>query len=165
MIARAKRPFEIRGWHVLTAILAFFALVIGVNVAFTIAALNSFPGEDVKRSYLQGLHYNDTLAGRRAQDALGWRAALSIEPSAEGPMIVLHIVDRSADGVPALQITGALRRPADAGMDRAITFTEIGGGAYRAPAPELTPGFWDVRINAARAADCFVAERRILWRP
>ncbi len=62
-------------WHVLAAMLAFFGASSPSMSAFAAIAVRSFPGEDVRRSYLQGLHTTDTLAERRTQAALGWRAS------------------------------------------------------------------------------------------
>ena len=75
--------FQVRGWHVLTALLAFFGAIIAVNIAFAVIAVRSFPGEDVRRSYVQGLQYNDTLAERRVQQALGWQASADLRHDGE----------------------------------------------------------------------------------
>ena len=56
--------FELKGWHVLLILMAFFGVMFSVNGVFLYHAITSFPGEDVKKSYVQGLNYNDTLAVR-----------------------------------------------------------------------------------------------------
>ena len=50
---RRAMSFVLRGWHVLAA--AFFGVIIAVNTAF-ITVVRSFP---VRRSYTQGLSYNE----------------------------------------------------------------------------------------------------------
>ena len=66
------RSFRLTGVHVLTAILAFFAVIIFVNAIFLTLALRSYPGEHEAKSYMQGLNYNERLAARERQAALGW---------------------------------------------------------------------------------------------
>ena len=65
---------ELKGWHVLLIMLAFFGVMFSGNGVFLFHAITSFPGEDVKKSYVQGLSFNDTLADRAAQAELGWLA-------------------------------------------------------------------------------------------
>ncbi|HVK80655.1 MAG TPA: FixH family protein, partial [Verrucomicrobiae bacterium] len=103
--------FRMRGWHVLALMLAFFGFIIGVNVTFAVIAVRSFPGEDVRRSYLQGIQYNDTLAQRREQAALGWQANAGFTPSADGA--ALEIVLRDSDGAPidGATISGEIQWP------------------------------------------------------
>ena len=65
---------ELKGWHVLLIMLGFFGVMFAVNGVFLYHAITSFPGEDVKKSYVQGLNYNQTLSARASQADLGWRA-------------------------------------------------------------------------------------------
>lgn len=139
---------QIKGWHVLAAMLSFFGAVIAVNVIFMVFAFNSFPGEDVRRSYLQGLAYNDTLAERQAQAALGWRAAAELRPSITGAELIVIMRDRDGAPLDRLTLSGELRRPADDSMDRALEFVSRGDGAYAAALGELPPGDWRLRARA-----------------
>ncbi|MEO1305623.1 MAG: FixH family protein, partial [Pseudomonadota bacterium] len=69
----------LKGWHVLLIMLGFFGIMFAVNGVFLYHAITSFPGEDIKKSYVQGLNYNDTLAVRAAQAELGWQAEAGLE--------------------------------------------------------------------------------------
>lgn len=140
---------QIKGWHVLAAMLAFFGAVIAVNVVFMVYALQSFPGEDVRRSYLQGLAYNETLAEREAQAELGWRAAAALQPSITGAELVVIMRDRDGAPLDRLTLTAELRRPADDSMDRSLSFVSRGNGAYVATLGELPAGDWRLRARAA----------------
>ncbi|PZO53846.1 MAG: ferredoxin [Alphaproteobacteria bacterium] len=157
--------FEIRGWHVLTAILLFFGAIIAVNVTFAVYAVRSFPGEDVRRSYLQGLRYNDTLAERRAQAALGWQAGAELRSDAEGA--VLEVVLGAGDAAPidGAALTGGLEWPTSAQFDRALTFEPQGNGRYVARLGTLTPGRWRLRARAERGDGALDFESEITWRP
>ncbi|MGE0741014.1 MAG: FixH family protein [Hyphomonadaceae bacterium] len=139
---------RVKGAHVLAALLAFFATVIAVNVAFVVFAVQSFPGEDVRRSYLQGLNYNVTIAERRAQAELGWRA-VAVLSEQEGETVVA-VVLRDAAGAPidGLTAAGALRWPADERLDRGLVFEPRGQGRYVARVPDIAPGHWVLRARA-----------------
>jgi nitrogen fixation protein FixH len=158
---KASTPFEIRGVHVLWAMLAFFGAVIAVNVGFVVAAIESFPGEDVRRSYLQGLAYNDTLAERRTQAAQGWRASATLDAAEEGAL--LEVIMRDADGAPidGLETEGVLRWPSAERFDHALRFEPAGEGRYVARLGALHAGRWILRARAAdrnRGALDFEAE-------
>jgi nitrogen fixation protein FixH len=158
------RGFEVRGWHVLAAMLAFFGFVIAVNVAFTIAAVRSFPGEDVRRSYLQGLHYNRTLAERRAQAALAWSATAHLVARDEGPALEVFLADRRGQPIDTASLTGELQWPTDARFDRAVTFNPAGEGRYFARLGELPAGRWRLRARAHRGRAAFDFESELTWR-
>lgn len=159
----AHRRFELRGMHVLVTLLAFFGAIIAINVAFAVAAAKSFPGEDVRRSYLQGLNYNETLAERRAESARGWRAGVEADWQAEA--IIVRIVDAEGRGIAGLTMEGALRRPLDARQDAPLAFTDLGGGDYRAAIPNGAPGAWELRAEARRGDERFTFSRRMMWPP
>lgn len=155
-----KRPFEVRGWHVLAMLLAFFALVIAVNVAFAVLALRSFPGEDVRRSYLQGLQYNDTLAERRAQAALGWR----IEVGQRAGALEVFANNRNGEPLDRLTVQGELQRRADARFDRSLTFEHVGAGRYVARVEDLAPGAWRLRARAEDGqGEALDFESELIW--
>ncbi len=146
-----KRPSEVRGWHVLAMLLAFFGAVIAVNVGFAIVAVRSFPGEDVRRSYLQGLQYNDTLATRRAQAALGWRASAALNANARAILVEVNLTARDGRPLANLVLDGALQRRTDARLDRDLAFEQIAPGHYVARVDGLPPGAWRLRARAEDA--------------
>jgi nitrogen fixation protein FixH len=155
---------QVRGWHVLAAILGFFGVVIAVNAAFIVLAVQSFPGEDVRRSYLQGLHYNDTLAERRAQAALGWRADATLTEGSRGAAIEITLRDHVDAPVEGATLEASLQWPTAARRDRALLFEEAGGGRYVAHVGELMPGRWRLRGRAERAEGALDFESELTWR-
>ena len=159
-VARA----QVRGWHILTAILGFFGVIIAVNAVFIVLAVQSFPGEDVRRSYLQGLHYNDTLAERRAQAALGWRAVALLTEQSDGAAI--EIVLRNRDGAPVddASLEASLQWPTAARRDRALAFEAAGNGRYVAHVGDVTPGRWRLRGRAERDDGALDFESELTWR-
>lgn len=155
---------EIRGWHVLAAMLAFFGIVIAVNAAFIVFAVRSFPGEDVRRSYLQGLHYNETLAQRRAQSALGWQASASLERSEEGGILVVMLRERDGTPLTDAGLSGNLLWPTDARLDRSVVFEPAGAGRYVAHLDDLAPGRWRLRAHAQHDDRALDFESELTWR-
>lgn len=164
MSARAPRR-ELKGGHVLVAMLLFFGAIIAINVAFSIVAFRSFPGEDERRSYLQGLRYNDTLAKREAQAALGWTAAMDMTPRGRDAILTVRFADRKGRSIDDLVVTGRLRRPATTRADRSVVFTAGGVGDYTADAGTIPAGGWTFQGQATRGPDRFEFERRLIWTP
>jgi nitrogen fixation protein FixH len=140
-------PFELRGWHVFTAIGLFFAVVIAANAVFAVMAVRSFPGEDVRHSYVQGLHFNDTLAARRSQAQLGWRARAGFATAPDGTVIEVSLVDSGGAPIDAI-LSGELERPTDSRFDQRLRFEPSGPGRYVAQIGALPPGLWRLRAHA-----------------
>ncbi|MBA4800830.1 MAG: FixH family protein [Euryhalocaulis sp.] len=137
---------EIKGWHVLTMIVGFFAVTIAVNATFITLAVGTFRGEEESKSYRQGLAYNAVLERRAAQTELGWSAELE---SREGA-VTLHIVDAQGAPVSGLNLAGAVKHPADAAHDHVLAFAYAGEGLYVAHlADTLAEGSWIVEVSAA----------------
>lgn len=140
--------FRLHGGHVLVGLIAFFAAIVAINVAFAIIAVRTFPGEDERRSYIQGLRYNDVLAERRAQAALGWRARSELTPIPSGARLLVRLSDRSGAPVVDASIDAVLRWPPHENGDRALRFSALGGGVYAADLGALPSGRWDLRGRA-----------------
>lgn len=163
MTVLAPTPNTLTGKHVLIAMLCFFLVVIAVNAGFIVMAVRSFPGEDERRSYLQGLHYNKTLASRAAQARLGWVAETQISRGASGVIVTFRAQDARGAPLEGLNIQGALRRPATTRHDQALTFQEVRPGLYEARARTIDDGAWIIQGEAKRGADTMTFERRVSW--
>lgn len=165
MTARNAAPRELRGWHVLTAMLLFFGAIIAINVAFSVVAVRSFPGEDERRSYLQGLRYNETLAERAAQKALGWQAGMVMTPQGADAQVKVRFTDRNGKPVDGLTVEGVLRRPATTRDDIPLIFRAQGDGVYTATPGAIAAGGWNFHGAATRDDARFELERRMTWTP
>lgn len=156
--------FELKGWHVLAMLLAFFGVTIAVNVVFTTYALSTFSGEDVSKPYLRGLEYNKTLAARAEQAKLNWSASIDVvRADSSGTDVTVVVTGANGEALSALDVSATLRRPTDARLDRTLTLTAIGEGRYRVRIDDLAAGQWDViaRVGVTEAP-VFEAERRVL---
>lgn len=161
--SQAHGDFVLKGWHVLTMLLTFFGVVIAMNVAFITLAVQSFPGEDVKRSYVQGLEYNKTLEARARQAALGWQADARFTGSALAPALSITFTDRSGAPVRDLTIEATLRRPTTDRHDITLTFTQDAPGVYRADLAALAAGAWKLRGQAEGGGESFEFTGELSW--
>ena len=160
-----KKPgFVVTGKHVLLWMIMFFAVIIVVNMIMVNFAVRSFPGEQQKKSYMQGLNYNQVLTERAEEAALGWRAVMSGEMAYDpaGTVIELTMEDESGLALRGLTLEGVLGRPVNDKDDRAVTFTELGDGRYQLAAGPLGEGIWDLQVVAARGDQQLRFEKR-LW--
>ena len=148
-MAAAAKP--ITGAQVRWAMIAFFAVIIGLDTLFITFAIRSHPGEQVRNSYVLGLDYNSQLARQEAQRALGWSARAGLD--ARGETFVVALQD--ADGEPVrglhvsvqMHVTGA--RQAEASFD----LIEGHAGDYSAAVPLDGPGRALMAITVRRAAN------------
>jgi nitrogen fixation protein FixH len=133
---------EIKGRHVLIALIVFFGVIIAVDAFFVTTALRTFRGEDEPRSYVQGINYNDVLERRAAQAELGWTATSAV--TAEG--VELRI--RNAEGAPVsgLVLDARLRHPADSSLDLPLSLAETGRGLYT-QAFDVPAGRWTLVVS------------------
>ncbi|MGB6231037.1 MAG: FixH family protein [Litorimonas sp.] len=153
MSGTLKAERELTGRHVLILLLAFFGLIIGSSIWFTTLAVTSFRGEDVEKSYRQGLDYNHTLAERAAQTDLGWAASVNtVGTTADRTLIVqLASGERTLYG---LDVAGKLRHPVDTDLDRALAFQPGPDGTLRADLSGLI-GQWVLQAEATDGRDDF----------
>lgn len=154
--------FRLKGWHVLAILLSFFAVVFTVNAIFVTQAVATFPGEDVKKSYVQGLNYNDTLAGRAAQAERGWTAQLGLVGDEER-RLVARVADADGRALSGLDVIVTARRAATDEADIRLGLAPVAAGEY-AGETGLAPGLWELRLNAYRPGEetpVFTAHKRI----
>jgi nitrogen fixation protein FixH len=155
---------KLGGGGVLLWLVAFFGVVIAVNVIFIVEAVQTFRGEDQQDPYLQGVDYNHTIARRELQAKLGWRATIDGERQRDG-VAILTIILRRHDGTPVdgLRLAGTLRHPVDQNRDRVLVFAEQAPGRYESRIAHVSAGAWDAVVHAGNGV-AFEADRRIWMR-
>ena len=122
-----KQARELTGKHVLLMVCAFFGVIFVANAIMFYWAFGTFRGEDTKRSYRQGLAYNQTIEKRAAQIAGGWTADITINPD---NTLSLKITDRDGKIIGGLKISGRLKHPAETDLDVELKFTQAADGSY-----------------------------------
>jgi nitrogen fixation protein FixH len=151
-------PFT--GGHMLGLVLAFFGVVIAVNVAMAVAATGSFPGLVVKNSYVASQTYNDVLASARAQAEAGW----TLEVAAPGGVLSVRLLDDQGKLRRHLEVTAVAGRPSSTRHDRLLRLAEVAEG-YRAADP-LPAGQWQIDVEGRFRGDLVYREvRRLTVRP
>lgn len=135
------RPREFTGWHMLAVMVAFFGVIIGVNVTLAVLANKTWSGLIVANGYVASQDYNKSEERARAQALLGWRAELARDKG------VFTVTMKNKDGrpMPDLKVEGTLRRPVTAKEDMVLAFAASGDGSYTAPAV-LAPGQWEFEM-------------------
>jgi nitrogen fixation protein FixH len=141
---RPSDAHPLTGWHVLAIVLAFFGVIIGVNIVMAFAATSTFPGLVVANSYVSSQRYNELLAKARAQDAAGWQHELSADDG------VLKFQLATASGAPAtnLSVLAHVGRPSTTRADRDLEL--LHSGAFYLAGEALPAGSWEVDIEARR---------------
>ncbi|WP_136646133.1 FixH family protein [Tabrizicola sp. YIM 78059] len=141
---------ELKGKHVLAITVGSFAVIIAVNLTLAFKAVSTFPGLEVKNSYVAGQGFN---ARKAAQEALGWTLA----PKYSDGRVELAFTDR--DGLPVrvddLQVL--IGRTTEAANDVWPEFV-LAGDVYFARV-DLARGKWMVKVTA-RAPDGTLFEQR-----
>lgn len=148
---------RITGWHVLVGVVLFFAVVIGVDTLFVIKAYGSFSGEVASNPYEAGLAFNQTLAQRRREAALGWSAGVA---TPGGKAVLVTLADRAGKPLDGLSVTATLERPATQVGRQTLNFKPLGQGRYLASA--RLDGAWDLSGVARNARDMIEIETRLV---
>ena len=149
----AKREREFTGKHALMLFCGAFAVIIGVNIALAVSAVKTFPGLEVKNSYVASQEFDQR---RSAQEALGW----SVYASAQGDHVKLEITDAEGNPVEVAKLSATLGRATHVQDDQQPEFT-FDGQAYVAPA-DLGPGNWNIRMVARARNGTEFTQRVIL---
>ena len=158
----AAKPLT--GTKIFLILVAFFGVVIGVNVTMMKLAIATLPGTDVDSPYAAGLAYDREISAAQDQAARKWKVNAHIERRADGHA-VLEVEARDAAGQPVtgLKFGGRLERPTDKRADLAVDLTEAGIGIYRGDATSVGPGQWDLVIEGdARGERVFLSRNRVI---
>ncbi|MDC0739136.1 FixH family protein [Cognatishimia sp. SS12] len=127
------------GWHAAIIFCSAFTIIIGVNLVLAFSAVRTFPGIEVKNSYVASQTFD---ARRDAQTALGWE----VNAKAEGGLVILSITDANGQPVQVGSLDAVVGRATHVKDDLAPEFV-FDGHAYVARA-ELGEGNWNIRMTA-----------------
>lgn len=139
MKAFTTGPFT--GKHFAMIIVAFFAVVVSVNVYMARAASSTFGGVVVENSYVASQEFNTWLAEAEKEKALGWTAtARRLDDNRLSVMLA---------GAPGedVELIAVARHPLGRAPDREMRFTRQADGSFVSDKP-LETGRWRVRFDA-----------------
>lgn len=129
------------GRHMALILIAFFGVVIAVNVQMARLATSTFGGVVVENSYVASQKFNGWLGEARREKALGWQAAAARDGTAA---LVVMLRDRSGAPLRGAALTVVAAHPLGLAADRTLTLHETAPGRYRAALP---PGRWQLRMT------------------
>ncbi|MDN2582408.1 FixH family protein [Aquibium sp. ELW1220] len=148
MMRQPAPSAEFTGRHMLLVMLAFFGVIIAVNVTMATLANTTWSGLIVKNSYVASQHFNAQAQAARAQTALGWTGTMGYEAGT----FRYTLADAAGAPVGIDASEAFFRRPVDDRHDQTIPMAPAGPGAI-AGTVDLKDGIWIVEIAAAAGLD------------
>ena len=145
---------RITGWHVLAMFGVGFGIIIAANLTLAVSAVRTFPGLEVKNSYVASQSFD---ADRAAQEALGWDVAARLERGS-----LWLTIDHEGTPVQPEIVKAVFGRPTATASDREPVFAWT-GQAFVAPLPmtaDAARGNWDLWLEV-RAADGTLFKQRL----
>jgi nitrogen fixation protein FixH len=127
------------GGKTLGIFVAFFGVIISVNLVLAYQAVSTFPGVETANSYVASQTFDDD---RAAQEALGWTANAQVSDGA----LVLSLTDAAGRPVEPASVLGIFGRPTTTRDDQSPDFT-FDGTVWRAPV-NAGMGQWNLRLRA-----------------
>ncbi|MEN9683886.1 MAG: Integral rane protein linked to a cation pump-like protein [Pseudomonadota bacterium] len=134
-------PFT--GRHIAVILIAFFAVVIGVNVFMARNAIATFGGVVVENSYVASQNYNTWLNEAAREKALGWKA-VGTRDAAGRVAVTLSGPRAGAEGV---VLSGDAWHPLGRMPDQPLHFHRQADGSWLSDAA-LPAGRWKLRLEA-----------------
>lgn len=144
---------EIKGWHVFCAFAAAFGVIIAVNLTLAFKAVATFPGLEVKNSYVASQSFD---ADRAEQEALGWDVSANVQDG----LLSLQILKEGTAIAPQIE-SATFGRATSVAADQTPDF-KFDGTALVAPV-DATGGNWNLRLKA-RAENGVLFQQRIIVR-
>lgn len=141
MIVAKTSERKLTGWHVLAMFVAFFGVIIAVNVTLAWKAIATFPGLEVANSYVASQTFD---ADRTAQLALNWTLTHSYDAGAH--QLRLAFVDGAGQPVTLADLSVLVGRTTETTDDVRPDFRQV-DGVYVAPA-DLAMGKWMIAVEA-----------------
>ena len=136
---------------------AFFVVLAILDGIFVFVATSTHTGVVTENAYQKGLNYNDTIEAARAQESLGWSAAVAY---ANGTLS-LNLNDDAGLAIEGAAVEAFFFRPTQDGLDFSAPLLAIGNGHY-ANQVIASEGQWDVRVYVTWQQKHFQMTQRIV---
>jgi nitrogen fixation protein FixH len=158
----------VTGRMVLICLVAFFAVVTGVNAVMIAAAVSTFGGLETEGRYEAGLAFARDSAAAAAQDALHWQVKAKVSTEAGATLVEVVANDDAERPLAGLQASARLVHPADKRADRVIALREGAPGQFQGRIQDRSAplaGQWELVIELSRdGARLFRSKNRIFLR-
>jgi nitrogen fixation protein FixH len=142
MTALTRKPFRFTGWHMTAILVAFFGVVIAVNIGMARLATGTFSGVVVENSYDASQAFDRWLDEAAKERALGWHARVARQ--SDGRMAITL----TGAGLAGAVLTGEAWHPLGQLADRELTFHRIAGDDWISD-QALPDGRWRIRLKVA----------------
>lgn len=136
------------GWHMFAILIAFFGVVIAVNITMAMFATRTFGGTVVDNSYVASQKFNGWLAAARAQEELGWKSEVALD---ESRRVAVTVTDGKSP-LAGATVTALARHPLGREADVPLHFEADGEGRVRSASP-LPAGRWLIHIEIRRGSE------------
>jgi len=150
-MSKAQKQFT--GRQFLGIMLAAFGVIIAANVTLAVFATGSFPGLEVKNSYVASQQFNQN---KTDQLALGWQ----LENEYLDGQLYLFIRDKEGRTVQPASLALRIGRPASDQQD--IYLTPVFAADHIHAAVTLAPGSWQLAIDARDGDGKRFSQRRVM---
>src|SRR5262245_54035514 len=148
----ASRPREVTGRMVLVSLVAFFAVVAGVNAVMIRFAVSTFGGVETQNSYQAGLAFGRELAAVKAQDALHWQVRGRASAADDATLVEVSAQDAADRPLAGLQASARLAHPTDRRLDHVVPLFEVGAGKFQGKTAPVA-GQWMLVIELSREGE------------
>ncbi len=164
--SQGGRVFQVKGIHVLFAMIGFFALVFFANFTMIYIAVTTFSGVETEDAYRKGRDYNRILEAARTQAELGWTmsidSAVSGQLDQENVTLTVAMADRDGRPLEGLEVNLLLRRPGDDNYDQRAIARSTSPGSYQTDMPLLGYGRWLIEAVAIdRSGNSFTMRKEV----
>jgi nitrogen fixation protein FixH len=158
----SRRPLT--GRMVLVSLLAFFGVVIAVNMIMMRLAIQTLPGTEVDSAYSASLAYEKEIAAAHEQNQRNWKVDAHVERGPDGgATLQVQARDNTGKAISGLKFKGRFERPTDRRADRPVALAEVESGVYRGSSPLIPPGQWDLVLEGDSAGQrMFLSKNRVL---
>lgn len=141
------------GRKVLIIAVSAFGVVVAVNIALAVSAVRTFPGLEVKNSYVASQNFD---ADRAAQLALGWEVGANWSDG----ILSLAFTDDKGAPVEVAELNALVGWATSTKDDFTPEFT-YDGAVYVTPA-DMAPGNWNIRVRALDGTGTEFRQRVVL---
>lgn len=148
------------GWPI-GVVVVLAATVIANLVVMRIAT--SDPSFAIEPDYYKkAVAFDSTIAEERRSDSLGWTAASTIvaDDTVGRPLLTVTLVDARQQPVHGATVSVVALANIRSNDLVSLTLTEVAPGRYQSILAARIPGQWEVRVDAVRGREHFVASTR-----
>jgi nitrogen fixation protein FixH len=136
------------GWHMTGILVAFFGVVVSVNVFMAQAAISTFGGTVVDNSYVASQKFNGWLDKAEAQKALGWTVSAGLN----GSRHVELMADVGQVPLRNAAVEALVRHPLGRVPERSLRFDQTQDGIWTSR-EALPAGRWIVHLTVRRGGE------------